>query len=112
MSFKKNFAMAVRSALSSLLCIVILGTPDLLLAARTDQVFRLNGDRFLSLTDWGRVRVSLNIKLRQELIAECFWDPSFNETCDARPPEGAAAKMVTGSVSPWKSTTLTAASSM
>ena len=48
---------------------------------------------FPSFSDWGRVRTNLDIKLRQELfVKDFFWDLSFYETYDSRPPEGAAAK--------------------
>jgi len=45
-----------------------------------------------SLSDWGRVRSELDIKLAWEIIADFFWNVTFYSSTDNRPPSGENSK--------------------
>jgi hypothetical protein len=47
---------------------------------------------FPGITETDRFRGNFNIELRQEFIADLFWDLSFYLNYDSRPPQGAEAK--------------------
>jgi len=42
-----------------------------------------------SFSDWGRVRLDFNTKVRIEIIKDLFWQLSLFDNYDSRPPEGA-----------------------
>jgi putative salt-induced outer membrane protein YdiY len=44
---------------------------------------------FPGITESGRLRVSTNVNLRNEIVRSVFWDLTFFSTFDNRPPEGA-----------------------
>ncbi len=48
------------------------------------------GSFFPGLTDWGRVRAEVNIKIKQEIIKDFFFSLSFYESYDNKPGENAS----------------------
>jgi hypothetical protein len=44
------------------------------------------------LSDWGRIRSELDIKLQWEIIADFFWNITFYSSTDNRPPTGESSK--------------------
>ncbi len=42
-----------------------------------------------SFSDWGRVRLDFNTKVRIEIIKDLFWQLSLFDNYDSRPPQGA-----------------------
>jgi hypothetical protein len=45
-----------------------------------------------SISDWGRIRSELDIKLAWEIIADFFWNVTFYSSTDNRPPSGESSK--------------------
>jgi hypothetical protein len=46
-----------------------------------------------NLTDWGRIRTELEIKLKWEIISDLFWNLTFKTSSDNRPPSGEKANI-------------------
>lgn len=44
------------------------------------------------LSDWGRLRSELDVKLKWEIIADLYWNLTFYSSTDNRPPSGEGAK--------------------
>ena len=48
---------------------------------------------FPNLTDFGRVRTELEVKLKWEIIADLFWNLTFKSSSDNKPPSGDQANI-------------------
>jgi hypothetical protein len=72
---------SLEAALGATWRIFRFGTPDVSLSS---SVFA-----YPSLTESGRYRGNLDVKLRREIISDLFFDISFYESYDSDPPSGA-----------------------
>ena len=50
-------------------------------------------DVYPNLTDFGRIRTELEIKLKWEIIADLYWNLTFKSSSDNRPPSGENANI-------------------
>lgn len=66
------------------------------------QTPKMNLDSYLhlypGLTDWGRIRMELDMKLNWEIIADLYWVLTFYNKTDNKPPSGENSKIDYGVV--------------